>query len=132
MCASDWLTVPHHGSVPHYSIFTKPIDKSQFDQRQYRVIRLDNGLTAMLVHDPHTENAAASLDVAVGHLSDPDDMPGLAHFCEHLLFMGTQQFPKENEYSEYLSKNNGGSNAYTSSSNTNYHFRVGPTALWGL
>ena len=25
----------------------------------------------MLVHDPHTENAAASLDVAVGHLSDP-------------------------------------------------------------
>jgi hypothetical protein len=45
-------------------------------------------------------------------------MPGLAHFCEHLLFMvlnvpkrkayksnhifqqGTEQFPKENEYSE--------------------------------
>jgi insulysin len=32
---------------------------------------------------------------------------------------------------QYLSKNNGASNAYTSSSNTNYHFRVSPTALSG-
>ncbi|KIK90629.1 hypothetical protein PAXRUDRAFT_831530 [Paxillus rubicundulus Ve08.2h10] len=131
MASSDWAVIPRNGSIPPYTVFTKPIEKSQLDEREYRVIRLENGLTAMLVHDPNTENAAASLDVAVGHLSDPDDMPGLAHFCEHLLFMGTQQFPKENEYSEYLSKNNGGSNAYTSSSNTNYHFRVSPTALLG-
>ncbi|KAN0077101.1 Metalloenzyme, LuxS/M16 peptidase-like protein [Tylopilus felleus] len=133
MAASDWITMPQHGTIPPYSVFSKPIEKSLFDQpeRHYRMIRLENGLTAMVVHDPKTENAAASLDVAVGHLSDPDDMPGLAHFCEHLLFMGTQQFPKENEYSEYLSKNNGASKAYTSSSNTNYHFRVSPTALSG-
>ncbi|KAF8136542.1 Metalloenzyme, LuxS/M16 peptidase-like protein [Boletus edulis] len=132
MATSDWTTVPQRTtSIPPYSFFTKDIEKSHFDQRHYRIIRLENGITAMLVHDPNTENAAASLDVAVGHLSDPDDMPGLAHFCEHLLFMGTQQFPKENEYSEYLSKNNGSSNAYTSSSNTNYHFRVSPTALSG-
>jgi len=71
MANSDWATVPQHDSVPRYSIFSKSIEKSPFDQRHYRVIRLDNGLTAMLVHDPHTENAAASLDVAVGHLSDP-------------------------------------------------------------
>ncbi|KAL4067799.1 Metalloenzyme, LuxS/M16 peptidase-like protein [Scleroderma citrinum] len=131
MTASDWSHVSEESNVPPYFLFTKPLEKSQVDDRQYSVIKLENGLTAMLVHDPHTENAAASLDVAVGHLSDPDDMPGLAHFCEHLLFMGTKQFPKENEYSEYLSKNNGGSNAYTSSSNTNYHFRVSPSALPG-
>ncbi|KAI6045609.1 Metalloenzyme, LuxS/M16 peptidase-like protein [Pisolithus marmoratus] len=131
MTVSDWKEVPQNHLIPPYSIFTRPLEKSQVDDRQYNVIRLKNGLTAMLVHDPCTENAAASLNVAVGHLSDPDDMPGLAHFCEHLLFMGTKQFPKENEYSEYLSKNNGGSNAYTSSSNTNYHFRVSPPALPG-
>ncbi|KAG8217686.1 Metalloenzyme, LuxS/M16 peptidase-like protein [Butyriboletus roseoflavus] len=131
MATSDWIPIPQHGSIPPYSVFTKSIEKSHLDQRQYRLIRLDNNLTAILVHDPHAENAAASLDVAVGHLSDPVDMPGLAHFCEHLLFMGTHQFPKENEYSEYLSKNNGGSNAYTSSSNTNYHFHVSPAALSG-
>ncbi|KAH7889516.1 Metalloenzyme, LuxS/M16 peptidase-like protein [Phlebopus sp. FC_14] len=131
MTVSDWKLIPQNGHVPPYSVFTRPLEKSQVDEREYRVIRLQNGLNAMLVHDPKTENAAASLDVAVGHLSDPDDMPGLAHFCEHLLFMGTEQFPKENEYSEYLSKNNGSSNAYTSSSNTNYHFHVSPTGLLG-
>ncbi|KAI0748561.1 Metalloenzyme, LuxS/M16 peptidase-like protein [Daedaleopsis nitida] len=114
-----------------YELYTKPIDKSPQDDRDYRLIKLDNGLQAMLVYHAKADKAAASLDVAVGHLYDPDDMPGLAHFCEHLLFLGTEQFPKENEYSEYLSKNNGGSNAYTGTSNTNYYFNVHTSALHG-
>ena len=71
MAASDWITMPQHGTIPPYSVFSKPIEKSLSDQRHYRMIRLENGLTAMVVHDPKTENAAASIDVAVGHLSDP-------------------------------------------------------------
>ncbi|KII88123.1 hypothetical protein PLICRDRAFT_160956 [Plicaturopsis crispa FD-325 SS-3] len=126
-----WRRVPAHGSTPPFSVFTKPIVTSQQDDREYRLIRLENGLEAMLIHDAKADKAAASLDVAVGHLSDPDDMPGLAHFCEHLLFMGTEQYPKENEYSEYLSKNNGSSNAYTATSNTNYYFSVATPALSG-
>ncbi|KAJ3837999.1 Metalloenzyme, LuxS/M16 peptidase-like protein [Lentinula raphanica] len=117
--------------IPPYSVFTKLIQKSPQDDREYRIIELENGLKAVLIHDAKADKAAASLDVAVGHLSDPDDMPGLAHFCEHLLFMGTEQFPKENEYQEYLSKNNGGSNAYTAASNTNYYFSVATSALPG-
>lgn len=31
------------------------------------------------------------MDVNVGHLSDPEDWQGLAHFLEHLLFMGTEK-----------------------------------------
>ncbi|KAF7311385.1 Insulin-degrading enzyme [Mycena kentingensis (nom. inval.)] len=127
---ADWSRVAPT-DVPPYSVFTKPIQKSQQDDREYRLIRLENGLEAMLVHDAKADKAAAALDVGVGHLQDPDDMPGLAHFCEHLLFMGTEQFPKENEYSEFLAKNNGYSNAYTSTSNTNYHFTVSTAGLPG-
>jgi insulysin len=32
----------------------------------------------------------------VGHLSDPDGLPGLAHFLEHMLFLGTAKYPDEN------------------------------------
>ncbi|KAF9265707.1 hypothetical protein L218DRAFT_957335 [Marasmius fiardii PR-910] len=128
----SWRRVtPSRDNIPSFSAFTKPIEKSYQDDREYRIIRLENGLEATLVHDPTADKAAASLDVAVGHLSDPDDMPGLAHFCEHLLFMGTENFPKENEYSEYLAKNNGSSNAYTSLSNTNYYFSVSTSHLSG-
>ena len=27
----------------------------------------------------------------IGYLSDPDDIPGMAHFCEHMLFLGTEK-----------------------------------------
>ncbi|KAI5119937.1 hypothetical protein M0805_002126 [Coniferiporia weirii] len=129
--AKHWTFVPAHGSTPAHNVYTAPVQKSAADDREYRVVRLENGLQAVLVHDPSTDKAAASLDVAVGHLSDPDDIPGLAHFCEHLLFMGTEQFPKENEYSEYLAKNGGSSNAYTAAANTNYYFSVSSGAFAG-
>ncbi|EGN95669.1 hypothetical protein SERLA73DRAFT_113347 [Serpula lacrymans var. lacrymans S7.3] len=126
---ADWIQLQRRQAIPPYSIFSKAIEKSQSDDKEYRVIKLENGLHATVIHDPKADTAAASLDVAVGHLYDPDDMPGMAHFCEHLLFMGTEQFPRENEYSEFLSKNNGSSNAFTSTSNTNYYFSVATPAL---
>ena len=60
----------------------------------------------------------------VGSYSDPEDIPGLAHFLEHMLFMGTEKYPDENEYSKFLSEHGGGSNAYTSDELTNYYFAV--------
>ena len=69
------------------------------------------------------------MDVAAGSFNDPPDYEGLAHFCEHMLFLGTKTFPNENEYSEYLSTHGGYDNAYTSTQETNYHFRVGHSYL---
>lgn len=100
------------------------IRKPDIDTRTYRLLRLPNELEILLVHDADTEKAAAAMDVNVGHLCDPDDWQGLAHFLEHLLFMGTEKYPLENDYSEYLSKHSGYSNAYTGSENTNYYFEV--------
>ena len=38
--------------------------------------------TSLLISDETTDKAAASMDVNVGHMSDPDHLPGLAHFLE--------------------------------------------------
>lgn len=46
--------------------------------------------------------AAASLSVKVGSFSDPADIPGLAHFLEHMVFMGSKNFPQENAFDEFL------------------------------
>ncbi len=50
-----------------------------------------------------------------GHLEDPWEYAGLAHFLEHMLFLGTEKYPDQAEYKEYLGKNSGSSNAYTGS-----------------
>jgi len=66
----DWVRVERSGAISHL-VYTKPIVKSAQDDRDYRIIQLENGLQATLVHDGKADKAAASLDVAVGHLYDP-------------------------------------------------------------
>ncbi|XP_031249701.1 nardilysin-like [Pistacia vera] len=71
-----------------------------------------------------TKKAAAAMCVGIGSFCDPVEAQGLAHFLEHMLFMGSTEFPDENEYDSYLSKHGGSSNAYTESEHTCYHFEV--------
>ncbi|EON98117.1 putative a-factor-processing enzyme protein [Phaeoacremonium minimum UCRPA7] len=103
---------------------TDQLETPSLDDRDYRVVRLPNQLEVLLVHDPETDKASASMDVNVGNFSDEVDMPGMAHAVEHLLFMGTKKYPEENAYSQYLSSNSGSSNAYTGATSTNYYFEV--------
>nr|CDJ85655.1 Peptidase M16 domain containing protein [Haemonchus contortus] len=107
------------------------IVKSTEDQRQYRGLELTNGLKVLLVSDPTTDKSAAALDVNAGHLMDPWELPGTAHFCEHMLFLGTDKYPSENEYSKFISAHAGTTNAYTAADHTNYHFDVKPDQLEG-
>ncbi|KAG6291418.1 hypothetical protein E4U46_001099 [Claviceps purpurea] len=119
---SSALETGRHAPV---MLLTDSLEKPSIDDRDYRVIRLENDLEVLLVHDPETDKASAALDVGVGCFSDEDGMPGMAHAVEHLLFMGTKKFPVENEYNQYLSANSGSSNAYTTSTSTNFFFEVG-------
>jgi hypothetical protein len=89
------------------------------ETRPHRLVTLPNKLEVILISDPTADKAAAALDVGVGHLEDPESLPGCAHFCEHLMFLGTKKYPEENAYSTYLSTHNGHSNAYTDLCNTN-------------
>lgn len=78
----------------------------------------------ILISDPKADKAAGSLDVRVGHMSDPDEIPGLAHFLEHMLFLGTEKYPDEKSYKAFLSAHGGRCNASTSTEHTNYVFDV--------
>ncbi|KZT61593.1 hypothetical protein CALCODRAFT_491143 [Calocera cornea HHB12733] len=100
------------------------------DKNEYRLLKLANGLQVLLIRDPETDRAGAAMDIGVGHLDDPWDVPGCAHFCEHLSFMGTKQFPKENDYQEFIQTHGGGTNAYTATSNTNYYFHINASQLF--
>uniref|UniRef100_A0A182QBN9 Insulin-degrading enzyme n=1 Tax=Anopheles farauti TaxID=69004 RepID=A0A182QBN9_9DIPT len=105
------------------------ITKSIQDNRDYRGLKLTNGMKVILISDPTTDRSAAALSVAVGHLSDPLIIPGLAHLCEHMLFLGTAKYPKEDEYTSFLKVNGGSSNAATCSDMTKYYFDVIPDKL---
>lgn len=108
------------------------MEKSIHDNRDYLAFTLPNSkLRCVCVHDPNTKQAAAAMNVHVGSFSDPWSIPGMAHFVEHLLFLGTAKYPAENDFASYLHANGGHSNAYTSSEDTLYHFNVNSEALEG-
>ena len=99
------------------------------DQAQFRRLVLDNGLRVLLMSDAKLNKSSASLAVDVGQIDDPRDSEGLAHFTEHMLFLGTEKYPEEGEYSRFIRSNGGSNNAYTTSDHTNYQFDIRHQAL---
>ncbi|XP_073259534.1 nardilysin-like [Porites lutea] len=165
--------------------------KSPNDPREYRVINLENGLTALLISDtdsvsPRTHHdsdmvttddeedtwsedfeeesgndddgsnngdgvdgfvgtdpeanqqydeertrksketklSAAALCINAGNFSDPEDIPGLAHFLEHMVFMGSEKYPDENAFDAFIKKHGGSDNASTDCERTTFTFDV--------
>ncbi|MBT5829149.1 MAG: peptidase M16, partial [Candidatus Latescibacteria bacterium] len=103
-----------------------PLDKSEL-----RRFVMDNGIQVLLISDSKFNKSAASLTVTMGALSDPDERLGMAHYLEHMLFMGTQKYPAVDDYPLYISENGGWRNAYTTSDHTNYHFDIKHDAYEG-
>lgn len=100
------------------------IKRSPSDDRAYRYLVLDNGLQVLLISDPNTDKSAASMNVNVGSFQDPEDRQGLAHFLEHMLFLGTDKYPEAGAYQKFIGEHGGQHNAYTSMEDTNYFFDV--------
>jgi insulysin len=84
------------------------------DQRSYRALTLGNGLRAVLIHDPQLTFAAACANVRCGYMLDPEQQPGLAHWLEHAVHLGSEPYPGTATYKQFLAKHGGTSNAATS------------------
>ncbi|XP_041356589.1 nardilysin-like [Gigantopelta aegis] len=142
--------------------------KSVNDKKEYRVLKLCNDLTVLLISDPvqsddddssmsededETEDipyecgedleikpatdtkpktqqtcpqkkSAAAMCVSVGSFTDPPEIPGFAHFLEHMVFMGSKKYPQENDMDDFLSRHGGESNAWTDCERTTFYFDI--------
>nr|WP_255555537.1 insulinase family protein [Enterovibrio paralichthyis] len=81
-------------------------------------------MRVLLIEDLHAPRSAAALSVNVGHFCDPVDREGLAHFLEHMLFLGTEKYPKVGEFQAFISRHGGSNNAWTGTENTTFFFDI--------
>ncbi|MBM6606994.1 pitrilysin [Enterobacteriaceae bacterium RIT814] len=107
------------------------IRKSDKDTRQYQAIRLDNGMVVLLVSDPQAVKSLSALVVPVGSLEDPDAHPGLAHYLEHMILMGSKKYPQPDSLAEFLKMHGGSHNASTAPYRTAFYLEVENDALEG-
>ncbi|BAF21958.1 insulin-degrading enzyme-like 1, peroxisomal [Oryza sativa Japonica Group] len=105
------------------------ITRPRNDKRGYRRVVLPNDLECLLVSDPDTDKAAASMNVSVGYFCDPEGLEGLAHFLEHMLFYASEKYPIEDSYSKYITEHGGSTNAFTTCEHTNFFFDVNHDCL---
>ncbi|VVQ36792.1 hypothetical protein PS943_04980 [Pseudomonas fluorescens] len=92
---------------------------------------LANGLRVTLRHVPDLKRSAAALRIAAGSHDVPLAWPGLAHFLEHLLFLGTERFPAGLGLMAYVQGHGGQVNARTSERTTDYFFELPPQSFAG-
>src|SRR5437879_1516257 len=97
--------------------------KSIKDDRNYKYLELNNKLSVIFVHDNCLNTSTASLSVGIGSI-DEKGHHGLAHFLEHMLFLGSEKYPKNDVYSSIITKYGGMSNAFTADMCTCYYFTV--------
>ncbi|MBI4412023.1 MAG: insulinase family protein [Deltaproteobacteria bacterium] len=69
-------------------------------EKQVREVKLDNGLTALLIKREGAPIFSAYVRVKVGNIEEPEGSSGLAHFFEHMAFKGTPEigvrdYPRE-------------------------------------
>ena len=111
--ARYYASEPQSGGEPDFVDFTF-IEVADTDRRTYLNYTIaKNGLECILISDPNTDKSAAALSVRVGSSDDPrrrpnnlndQHTPGLAHFLEHMLFMGTKDFEAEDDFSKYMAQ----------------------------
>ncbi|PHM72139.1 pitrilysin [Xenorhabdus kozodoii] len=100
------------------------IHKSDRDPRQYKAIKLQNGMTVLLVSDEKAIKSLAAVSLPIGHMDNPDNQLGLAHYLEHMVLMGSKRYPQPGGFAEFLQKNGGSRNASTTANRTAFYLEV--------
>ncbi|WP_167349338.1 pitrilysin [Gilliamella bombicola] len=110
-------------------VLLEKVQQSERDKRQYEVIELSNKMRVLLVSDPNAVMSLGSLALPVGSLQDPKDQQGLAHYAEHMVLMGSKNYPEPASFSQFLSRHSGSYNASTAAHRTAFYFEVENSAF---
>lgn len=119
---------PVHASKvePIHVLERKTYKDPRFPERMHAYLHLSNALKVWITSDKLTSSSGAAVVVNAGSAQDPTSAPGLAHFCEHMLFISTDKYPEVDGYFDFVHKHNGVANAYTASDHTAYYFTMSP------
>ncbi|KAG5325246.1 NRDC protein, partial [Pseudoatta argentina] len=111
--------------------------KSENDKKDYRVIRLRNDLTALLISDIYLKTdafqdedderdekkAACGLCVGVGCFSDTD-IQGVANLFKHMVFMRSEKYSEGTNFKTFIEKRGGFVDVSTDSEQTTFYFAI--------
>ncbi|RPD89563.1 pitrilysin [Neisseria weixii] len=112
-----------------YRFIGETVRKAPKDKAEYRAVALANGMTVLLISDPAANQSIMAAALPIGSKDDPITQQGMAHYLEHMIFMGSKHYPDVDGLMTFLQKNGGRTNASTNFMRTSYHFQVNHDAF---
>ncbi len=95
----------------------------------YQKTTLPNGVRVVTSSMDHVRSATLHVNYRVGSRDETDELAGIAHFIEHMLFKGTARRPQSSAITEEIEGIGGNIDAGTSRETTSYSVRVPYDAL---
>ncbi len=95
----------------------------------YQLHKLSNGLEIVTEENHSSKAIAVSIWVKVGSIDESEKEAGISHLIEHMTFRGSKHY-KSGYLAKVVEENGGNINAFTSKSETVYHF-VAPSEAFG-
>lgn len=126
---SEKTTASQPQSQLGFELIKQSINKSPNDKAIYQGIKLDNGMEVLLISDSQANKSLMSAIIPIGSMDDPISQQGLAHYLEHMILMGSKNYPETNSLDGFLTKNGGMNNASTASHRTAYYLQVNNEAF---
>ena len=74
----------------------------KIDTRKYYSDSLENNIKYTIIQDKHIETTSVCVCIKAGSINNPKEYQGLAHFLEHMLFLGSKKYPQENYFDETI------------------------------
>jgi len=93
------------------------------ETRKFKLGKMSNNIKYVLINNKSLDKTQVCVNVNIGSAMDPKRNMGLAHFLEHMLFMGNKKYPDEDFFDSHVKKYGGYSNAYTATFETVYFFQ---------
>ena len=90
----------------------------------YHLETLPNKIRVLFVPMPSLESATVTIWVKTGSRNETDNIAGISHFLEHIVFKGSKKRPSAREISEAVDQIGGEFNASTSKEWTNFHIKA--------
>mgnify|MGYP000886301092 CR=1 FL=1 len=91
--------------------------------------KLKNGLDVILAPMPESPTVTALVLFKVGSRHEKDEILGISHFVEHLVFKGNKLFKNPKDVAGFIENIGGSFNAFTSKEYTGFYVKVGADFL---
>jgi len=95
----------------------------------YYLETLPNKIRLLFVPIPSLESVTVTVWVKTGSRNESDEIAGISHFLEHMVFKGSKKRPSAKEISESVDRIGGEFNAATSKEWTNFYIKARAESL---